>query len=143
MNDIAPHAAPGSELAQFVCGHYISKHQLEAHPYCFACGESVTELKDFESPFVKLSDIVEKVSKEFFEGAPIDDAAALPDNTVRLSDIITKVSADFVNPEPADDHGLSKLTRKQCLAYLSDAGYTGPTSYTMTRLRAIVADHMN
>lgn len=32
-----------------------------------------------------------------------------------------------------------KLTRKQCLAVLAALNYTGPTSYLMPKLRAIVA----
>lgn len=35
---------------------------------------------------------------------------------------------------------MTDLTRKQCLEILAEAGYTGPTSYLMPKLRQIVAD---
>jgi len=34
----------------------------------------------------------------------------------------------------------TELTRKQCLEILAEAGYTGPTSYLMPKLRQIVAE---
>ncbi|WP_068434164.1 hypothetical protein [Piscicoccus intestinalis] len=47
----------------------------------------------------------------------------------------TAADGDAAPAEDAD----KPLTRKQCAAALAEAGYTGPTSYTMAVLREVVA----
>lgn len=47
------------------------------------------------------------------------------------------MAAELAAEKPATDY--NRATRKDCLAALKAAGYTGPTSYPMPKLREITA----
>lgn len=100
-------------VIQLDCGHFIAKDQLASRGYCFVCGPATTGCND-KHAYVKAGDFL---------------------RCKNCGDRKT------VNPAPAPAPAAKPLTRAECLDRLKAAGYTGPVSYTMTKLRELVAQH--
>ena len=124
------------EPIQLDCGHYIANEQLVNRPYCFVCGKPTED-----EPATEAKKATSECQHSYFpsgrrlEMRCTSCGARQPKGEHTPADLLEAVMAagEAHNSETAN------LTRAQCLARLDAAGYTGPVSYTVTKLREIVA----
>ena len=125
---------------QLDCGHYIANEQLANRPYCFVCGKPT---EDTPAPETK-KPATECQHSYFPSGRRLEMrctscGARQPKGEHAPADLLEAVmAAGEAHAAPT-----ANLTRAQCLARLDAAGYTGPVSYTVTKLREIVAQEEN
>ena len=123
-------------VVQLACGHFIAEDQLVNRPYCFVCGKPAED-----APATEAKKSTDECQHSYFpsgrrlEMRCTSCGARQPKGEHAPADLLEAVMAAGASHATATDN----LTRAQCLARLDAVGYTGPVSYTVTKLREIVA----
>lgn len=124
-----------TDLTQLDCGHYIANEQLVNRPYCFVCGKPTED-----TPAAEPKKATAECQHSYFPSGKrlemrcTSCGARQPKGEHAPADLLEAVMA----AGEARNSETDNLTRAQCLARLDAAGYTGPVSYTVTKLREIV-----
>ena len=127
-------------VIQLDCGHFIAEDQLASRGHCFVCGKPAED-----TPATEAKKSTDECQHSYFpsgrrlEMRCTSCGARQPKCEHAPADLLEAVMA----AGEARISETANLTRVQCLARLDAAGYTGPVSYTVAKLREIVAREEN
>ena len=123
-------------VTQLDCGHFIAEDQLASRDHCFVCGKPTEDTHATEAKKAT----AECQHSYFPNGRRLEMrctscGARQPKGEHAPANLLEAVMAAGASHAAAT----TNLTRAQCLDRLKTAGYAGPVSYTVTKLREIVA----